>query len=71
MGCHEDDAAGPLDALRWHWGSAYIINCHEPGRWTAERRDNHVTLRADGPADLRDLIVADYAATPVPRRLAP
>jgi len=57
----------PLQALRWHWGSAYIINCARLGRWTAERRDNHETLRDGTPLGLRDKIIADYSAHPVPR----
>lgn len=36
----------------------------------AQRRDNRDTLRADSPADLRDLIVADYSANPVSRSVA-
>ena len=59
----------PLDALRWHWGSAYIINCPGAGRWIAERRDTHETLRADTPLGLRDKIIADYTANPVRRDL--
>jgi hypothetical protein len=57
----------PLAALRWHWGEAYIINCLAPGNWTAERRDNHATLRADTPLGLRDMIIADYTARSVLR----
>jgi hypothetical protein len=59
----------PLGALRWHWGSAYIINCLAAGRWIAERRDTHETLRADTPLGLRDKIIADYTARPVTRDL--
>jgi len=57
----------PLDALRWHWGDAYVINCLGLGNWTAERRDNHETLHATTPVDLRDRIMADYTARPVSR----
>jgi hypothetical protein len=63
------DWSEPLAALRWHWGSAYIINCARLGRWTAERRDNHETLRDGTPLGLRDKIIADYAARPVSRDL--
>jgi hypothetical protein len=57
----------PLSALRWHWGSAYII-CHpEPDVWIAERRDNHETLRATTPLGLRDEIITDYFSRPVIR----
>jgi hypothetical protein len=58
----------PLDALRWHWGEAYIINCVGPGKWLAERRDTHDTLRDETPLGLRDRIIADYAARPVSRQ---
>ena len=62
---------GPLDALRWHWDSAYLISFFEPDNWVAQRRDNRETLRAGNPVDLRDLIVADYNANPVSRSVAP
>jgi hypothetical protein len=39
------------------------------GKWTAERQDTHETLRADSAEELRDKIVADYTARPVPRDL--
>ena len=62
---------GPLGALRWHWGSAYVINCAALGEWIAQRRDDRATLRADSPEALRDPIVADYTARPVSRDTAP
>ena len=65
------DWEAPLDALRWHWGGAYLISFFEPDAWVAQRRDNRETLRADNPEDLRDLIVADYNANPVSRQVAP
>ena len=65
------DWEAPLDALRWHWGGAYLISFFEPDVWAAQRRDNRQTLRADNPEDLRDLIVADYNANPVSRQVAP
>ena len=65
------DWEGPLDALRWHWDSAYLISFFEPDNWVAQRRDNRETLRADNPVDLRDLIVADYNANPVSRSVGP
>jgi hypothetical protein len=58
----------PLDALRWHWGEAYIINCLGAGQWIAARRDTHETLRDETPLGLRDRIIADYAARPVSRQ---
>ena len=39
------------------------------GRWTAERRDTHETLRDQTPLGLRDQIIADYAARKVRRGL--
>lgn len=60
-----------LEHLRWNWDTAYIINFIEPGKWMAERRDNHETLRADDADLLRDLIVADYIAAPMPRSAVP
>jgi hypothetical protein len=59
----------PLAALRWHWGSAYVISCLGLGRWVAERRDTHETLRDETPLGLRDKIIADYARCKVPRGL--
>jgi hypothetical protein len=56
-----------LESLRYGWGSAYLIEHPEPGTWLAVRRDDHTTLRADNPVALRDAIMADYAARPVPR----
>jgi hypothetical protein len=56
-----------LTALRWHWGSAYIISRLAPGTWIAQRRDTRQTLRADHPEKLRQQIRADYFARPVPR----
>jgi len=58
----------PLDELRWHWGDAYLISYFPgPGRWVAQRRDSHATMSAEGPEELRDLILADYTAHPVSR----
>ena len=56
-----------LNDLRWHWGSAYLIHNPEPDVWIAQRRDNRDTIRAGTPGELRDRIVEDYAARPVPR----
>ena len=61
------DYEGPLDALRWHWGDAYLISFFAPDNWVAQRRDSHATIGAKSAYDLRDLIVADYDAHPVPR----
>jgi hypothetical protein len=59
-----------LADLRWHWGDAYEIS-EASGAWRAVRLDNGVTLVASDPGELRDLIVGDYNARPVPRRPAP
>lgn len=58
-----------LDGLRWHWGSAYLIAHPGPDTWVAWRRDDQARLHAEDPVQLRDKIVADYAARPVPRDL--
>jgi len=57
-----------LQDLQHHWGSAYMITKPEPDVWLAVRRDDHGTLRAGKPDELRDLIRTDYFARPVPRR---
>jgi len=57
----------PLAALQWHWDEAYLVAHPEPDLWVAVRRDNHETLRAAGPEELRALIIADYANRHVPR----
>ena len=67
----ESDWKKPLDELRWHWGGAYLISFFEPDNWIAQRRDDHATLRADNPVDLREKIVADYTAHPASRSVAP
>jgi hypothetical protein len=56
-----------LDDLRWHWGSAYVISHPCPEVWLAQRRDDREMIRAATPGDLRDRIVEDYTARPVPR----
>jgi hypothetical protein len=61
------DCERPIDDLRWHWGDAYLIHCFGPGQWVAQRRDSHATMSAEGPEELRTLIVADYTAHPVSR----
>ncbi len=57
----------PFSALDWHWGQAYVIGHPALEVWTAERRDTRETLRDTTPLGLRDKIIADYAARPVPR----
>ncbi len=58
-----------LDELRWHWGEAYGINYLGSAArgWIAQRRDDGAMLRAETAAELREAIVADYTARPVPR----
>lgn len=57
-----------LEALRWGWGSAYVIYVPGPRIWRADRRDGRGSLRADSSALLAEMIRADYEATPVPRQ---
>ena len=61
------DYAAHLADLQYHWGEAYLIEHPEPDVWIAVRRDDHATLRADNPVDLREKITADYSCRPVPR----
>lgn len=56
----------PLGDLRWHWGGAYLIT-GIIGAWLAERRDDGRVLTADDPEKLRQAIIRDYTAKPVPR----
>jgi len=66
------DGAADLDDLRFHWGSAYLIEYFPgSGRWVAQRRDSHATMSADGPALLLELIREDYRKHPVPRNARP
>ena len=59
-------SVGPLTELRWHWGEAYLTS-GRIGSWRAERRDDNRPLTADDPEKLRQAIIADYTAKPVPR----
>ncbi len=62
-----EEAAGALDEIRFHWGSAYDIG---GGMWTARRRDGRGAPLADPlPEGLGQRIQADYTAMPVPRDL--
>jgi hypothetical protein len=61
----------PLAALRWHWGSAYVISRPAPDVWLAQRRDTRETIRESTPMGLRDRIISDYTDRPVPRDAAP
>ncbi len=58
-----------LNDLRLHWDEAYKITYH-PGAaesFHAERLDDGTVLTADSPWALRDKIIGDYSARPVPR----
>lgn len=57
-----------LNDLDWHGGKCYDLAVTRAG-WVAKRLDNGRSLVAASPAELRALIVADYAAAPVPRDL--
>lgn len=61
----------PLAALRFHWGEAYIIARPAPDTWIAQRRDTREVLRDSTPLGLRNKIITDYTARPVPRRNVP
>jgi hypothetical protein len=62
-----DDA---LKELKFHWGSAYHLAV-VGGVCTARRKDGRGgALTSPVPEGLRLLIVADYAAMPVPRDLS-
>lgn len=65
------DFSQGLNELCFHWGSAYLIQHPAADVWVAQRRDTRETLRDMTPLGLRDKIVADYTARPVPRALAP
>lgn len=56
-----------LAELRYHWGSAYVID-GDIGHYTATRRDNGLVLHAETPNDLYAVIRRDYMSYPVPRR---
>ena len=55
-----------LNDLDWNWGEAYDLAVTAAG-WVAMRLDTGRFLLASSPGELRALIVADYAAVPVPR----
>lgn len=66
----EEAPQDALGQLQWSWGSAYGI-AGAWGTWVARRRDNGRLLTADSPDQLRELMIADYQAQPVPREAAP
>jgi len=58
-----------LEDLSWNWGQAYDLAVTRAG-WVAKRLDNGRALVAASAGELRELIVADYAAQPVARECA-
>jgi hypothetical protein len=58
--------AAALNDLDGRWGEAYDLAVTGDG-WVARRLDNGRSLVASCPVQLRALIVADHAASPVPR----
>ena len=61
----EDQAA--LTSLSGHWEGAYVITV-PGGTWTATRADDGEQVTAGSWWELREAIIADYSARPVPRR---
>ena len=60
-----------LEALRFGWGDAYLIDYDgERGYWAARRDRIGGLLTASDPGELRDAITEDYAVKPVPRESA-
>jgi hypothetical protein len=70
-----DDESAPrpqdgqeLEALRFGWGDAYLIDFDvERGYWAARRDQIGGLLTAANPDELRQAITDDYAVKPVPR----
>ena len=58
-----------LPRLQRRWRHLVRDQQRGTGRWTAERRDTHETLRDQTPLGLRDQIIADYTARKVSRNL--
>lgn len=58
-----------LEKLKWNWSDAYSIDVIN-GEYCAVRRDHpsHM-LRAGTAGELREKIIADYAAKAVPREI--
>ena len=52
--------------LRWHWDTAYDISVTDDG-WRAVRKDDGAALVTETAEELRDAMLADYTARPVPR----
>jgi hypothetical protein len=61
-----------LEALRFHWGDAYVIGFDDEKDWHAKRRDGMGgVLTGANPDELYKLIGEDYRLNPVPRRYTP
>jgi hypothetical protein len=73
-----DDESAPrpqdgqeLEALRFGWGDAYLIDFGVVrGYWAARRDKIGGLLTAANPDELRQAITDDYAVKPVPREPA-
>jgi hypothetical protein len=62
-----------LAHLRYHWGGddgAYVFS-RRGRQWVAVRRDNGREVTAESGRELRDAVMADYTAEPVPRDTVP
>jgi hypothetical protein len=60
-----------LEALRFGWGDAYLIDFDvERGYWAARRDRIGGLLTGSTPDELRNAITEDYAVNPVPREPA-
>jgi len=61
-------ALDALEALRWDWGEAYMIDRDDERGWWAARRDRIGGLLTGGdPDELKRLMRDDYSTKPVPR----
>lgn len=70
MAMADEPPQDALGQLQWSWGSAYSI-AGAWGTWIARRRDNGRLLSASGPDGMRELLIRDYSASPVPPEVAP
>jgi hypothetical protein len=55
-----------LAYLQWHWSRWYDISKAD-GRWRAVRLDDDTECEEESAEELRDAMLADYTARPVPR----
>lgn len=55
--------------LRNGWDSVYIVSCTYPHSWRAVRiGEERTVLEADSAGELREKMIADHSARPLPRR---